>query len=144
MITNSVHSVVASIAHNTLTIYSIPSFDSASASGSASLSGKVIKHIHSRQLTCVAHHPTDAIIATGDESGVITLWYRYLQSDQLVTSSIHWHAHPVNSLVFTNDGSYILSGGQEGVLVTWQLATGHKQFLPRFGAHISSIRYIHH
>ena len=40
-------------------------------------------------------------------------------------------------------GSYLLSGGNECVLVKWQTATGHNNFLPRLGAPISLIACSH-
>lgn len=69
-----------------------------------------------------------------------------------VTSILHWHAHAFRALQFTDDGAYLLSGGQvcpfiavvavtptrrqERVLVQWQMHDGHKQFLPRLGGAI--------
>jgi NET1-associated nuclear protein 1 (U3 small nucleolar RNA-associated protein 17) len=35
-------------------------------------------------------------------------------------TTVHWHAHPVGALCFSMDGSQLLSGGQEGVLVSAQ------------------------
>ena len=32
-------------------------------------------------------------------------------------TTVHWHAHPVGALCFSADGTLLLSGGQEGVLV---------------------------
>lgn len=40
----------------------------------------------------------------------------------------------VNGSLFV--GSYLLSGGEEAVLVLWQHHTHHKQFLPRLGGPI--------
>ena len=51
----------------------------------------------------------------------------------------HWHAHGVNSITFTSDGVYMLSGGEEGVLILWQIETRTQQFLPHLG---SDIQYI--
>jgi NET1-associated nuclear protein 1 (U3 small nucleolar RNA-associated protein 17) len=46
----------------------------------------------------------------------------------LVTSKVHWHAHPVTSLVYDTTSSPIdpilYSGGEESVLVTWQTSRG--------------------
>ncbi|ORY00710.1 WD40 repeat-like protein [Basidiobolus meristosporus CBS 931.73] len=92
-------------------------------------------------LTCIAFHPTEPCIATGDERGRIVLWY-CLSEDTMerpVTSVMHWHAHKVNHIAFTDDGVYMVSGGEEAVLVVWQLQTGHRQFLPRLGSEIKSI-----
>lgn len=32
-------------------------------------------------------------------------------------TTVHWHAHAVGAVCFSVDGSYLMSGGQEGVLV---------------------------
>jgi NET1-associated nuclear protein 1 (U3 small nucleolar RNA-associated protein 17) len=37
------------------------------------------------------------------------------------------HAHIVRSMAFTKDGSYLVSGGEEAVLVIWQITTGEKE-----------------
>lgn len=51
------------------------------------------------------------------------------------TVVLHWHAHAVNSLCFSADGLMLLSGGEEGVLVFWQMQHNFsKIFLPRLGA----------
>ena len=49
-------------------------------------------------------------------------------------TQMHWHAHRVGALGFSSEGTYLLSGGEEAVLVVWQTATAHKRFLPRLGA----------
>ncbi len=43
------------------------------------------------------------------------------------------------SLCFTQEGSYLLSGGYECVLVKWMYKTGQKDFKPRLGSPIKSI-----
>ena len=53
------------------------------------------------------------------------------------TTTLHWHAHAVTALALSPDGRYLFSGGEEGVLVIWQLATGIKAFVPRLGAPIT-------
>jgi NET1-associated nuclear protein 1 (U3 small nucleolar RNA-associated protein 17) len=55
------------------------------------------------------------------------------------TTTLHWHAHAVSSIAFTPNGAYLLSGGEESVLVIWQLRTGQKEFVPRVGAPINTI-----
>lgn len=58
-----------------------------------------------------------------------------------VMTTLHWHAHAVRCLSFSSDGGYCYSGGEEGVLVMWQLATGIRSFVPRMGgtvAHVSA------
>ena len=40
---------------------------------------------------------------------------------------------------FSSDGNYLYSGGEEAVLVVWQISSGNKRFLPRLGAPIAEI-----
>ncbi|KAK0233628.1 WD40-repeat-containing domain protein [Armillaria fumosa] len=106
------------------------------------------KYVSPERLCCLAFHPSEDYFATGDSNGNIRLWY--CLNDQVnvkamrvekrtQTSSFHWHAHPVSSLTFTSNGAYLLSGGEEAVLVMWQLETGKKEFVPRVGAPISTV-----
>ena len=46
-------------------------------------------------------------------------------------TTVHWHASAVGCLTFSPDGTYLLSGGREGVLVQWQVETGAQNFVPR-------------
>lgn len=54
-------------------------------------------------------------------------------------SQMHWHSGPVLSLIYTGEGSGLLSGGFEGVLVMWELTSGRRNFLPRLGGAIRSL-----
>lgn len=100
---------------------------------------KRTKYTHTKLLTAIAFHPTEPYFATGDIEGQIIFWYRFEEPEKLVTSSLHWHAHGVESLAFSEDGAYLLSGGEEAVLVMWQLGTGNRQFLPRLGSTLTHI-----
>ncbi|KAL0569498.1 NET1-associated nuclear protein 1 [Marasmius crinis-equi] len=114
----------------------------------ASLQSGFTKYVASDRLTCLAFHPTEDYFATGDVKGNIKLWY-CLNENALVkikrtekktqTANLHWHAHAVSSLTFTPNGAYLLSGGEEAVLVIWQLHSGKKEFVPRVGAPIQTI-----
>lgn len=109
-------------------------------------------------IRCIAVHPSQPTLAVGDSRGMIRLyrpfdhnWWQAKQkaheesAQPAVTSlrpsfsSMHWHAFGVVSLAFTLNGAMLLSGGEEGVLVQWQLSNGAKDFLPRLGAPVSSI-----
>lgn len=115
------------------------------------------------ELTCLSMHPNEDCIATGAINGKIILWYNYLacikntnknnanaQSTlnggfgknatiKPTRSILHWHSLPVLSLQFTPEGSHLLSGGYECVLVKWFYKSGQKDFRPRLGSPITKI-----
>ncbi|KAF5352400.1 hypothetical protein D9756_005945 [Leucocoprinus leucothites] len=114
----------------------------------SALTAGFTKYVSPERLTCLAFHPSEEYFATGDDKGVIRLWY--CLNDELAvnakgvekktqTSSMHWHAHAVSTLAFTTNGAYLLSGGEEAVLVIWQLHTGRKEFVPRVGSAINTV-----
>ena len=111
---------------------------------------------YSKPLTSVAIHPELRFIATGDIEGQIISWFLFekSQSSSLawslrndfdlshtgsLTSVRHWHAHACSCLCFTQDGAYMLSGGEEAVLVMWQVNGNNRTFLPRLGAPLLSL-----
>jgi NET1-associated nuclear protein 1 (U3 small nucleolar RNA-associated protein 17) len=106
------------------------------------------KFVSPEALTCLAFHPSEDYFATGDDKGNIRLWYCLNEQvtahavgveKRAQTTTLHWHAHAVSSIAFTPNGAYLLSGGEESVLVVWQLHTGKKEFVPRVGASINAI-----
>jgi len=108
------------------------------------------------ELTTIALHPTDHCIAVGTSKGKIHFYYcldpawwaerARKQQEQgernpspapESSATLHWHAHAVGALRFSANGAYLMSGGEEAVLVNWQLrSTGQKNFLPRLGGPI--------
>jgi NET1-associated nuclear protein 1 (U3 small nucleolar RNA-associated protein 17) len=107
-----------------------------------------VKFVSPEALTCLALHPTEEYFATGDEKGNIRLWYclndaiavpKAEVEKRAPTSTLHWHAHAISALTFTPNGAYLLSGGEESVLVIWQIHSGKKEFVPRVGAPIDSV-----
>ncbi|KAJ4485810.1 WD40 repeat-like protein [Lentinula aciculospora] len=106
------------------------------------------KYVSPDRISCLTFHPVEDYFATGDVKGNIRLWYCLNEpttfkvaglEKKTQTASFHWHAHAVSSLAFTSNGSYLLSGGEESVLVIWQLHSGKKEFIPRLGAPIQTI-----
>ncbi|KAK7110343.1 WD repeat-containing protein 75-like [Littorina saxatilis] len=89
--------------------------------------------------TCVACHPTEYCLATGHANGKITIWWDIFSKKNSVMSFNHWHSLSVQALAFTPEGSYLLSGGHECVLVKWQMNSENKDFLPRLGTPLHSI-----
>ncbi|KAI9669647.1 MAG: hypothetical protein M1831_007343 [Alyxoria varia] len=61
-------------------------------------------------------------------------------STDVKARELHWHREGVPAVSWSNDGSYIISGGRETVLVLWQLDTGRKQFLPHLESPIRTLR----
>lgn len=106
------------------------------------------KFVSPERLKCLACHPTDDFFATGDEKGQVRLWY--CLNNQIAnmasgvekraqTTTLHWHAHSISTVAFTPNGAYLLSGGEESVLVIWQLQSGKKEFVPRMGSPILNV-----
>ncbi|KAI0652052.1 WD40 repeat-like protein [Trametes meyenii] len=109
------------------------------------------KFVSPERLTCLAFHPSEEYFATGDATGCIRLWYCLNESIAIKTpgvektaqtTTLHWHAHAVSSLAFTPNGAYLLSGGEEAVLVIWQLHTGKKEYVPRVGSPIVHVALV--
>lgn len=89
---------------------------------------------------CVSCHPKEDCIATGHEDGQIRLWRNFSHKKEYTYSTIHWHHAAVGALSFTPEGTNLLSGGLESVLVQWRYnQETQKDFLPRLGAAITHI-----
>lgn len=118
------------------------------------------KYATESRITALAFHPDKhmARFATGEQNGKIKIWHCLeLAHDHspargdnawepvAVTTTLHWHAHAVAALQYTPDGSQLLSGGEESVLVLWKLNSGHaggsdgREFVPRLGAPIVAL-----
>ncbi|KAM6954766.1 WD repeat-containing protein 75 [Lycodopsis pacificus] len=90
--------------------------------------------------TCVACHPKDDCIATGHEDGKIRLWRNFNHRKEYTYATLHWHHNAVSSVCFTPEGTNLLSGGLESVLVQWRYnQESQRDFLPRLGAAITHI-----
>ncbi|XP_049810920.1 WD repeat-containing protein 75 [Schistocerca nitens] len=93
-----------------------------------------------RWFTCVACHPTEACVATGDNSGRLLIWRGFNPGSKPVYGVYHWHTLPVRDVRFSSAGTYVYTGGGEGVLVKWSLdASQQRSFLPRLPASIAHI-----
>ncbi len=64
------------------------------------------------------------------------LFFRYNYLKETTISYLHWHSLPVLCLSFSFDGSYLLSGGYECVLVKWIYKKSEPTFRPRLGSPI--------
>ncbi|MGE3853053.1 MAG: WD40 repeat domain-containing protein, partial [Planctomycetota bacterium] len=77
-------------------------------------------------------------VVTGSEDGEIVKWNLTRKEP-----SDHWRAHdgPVNALSMSNDGGRVLSGGDDSMLVLWDMATG-RDIMMLTRAHVTPIRTI--
>eukprot|EP00914_Ancora_sagittata_P008800 GHVO01017066.1.p1 GENE.GHVO01017066.1~~GHVO01017066.1.p1 ORF type:complete len:838 (+),score=153.61 GHVO01017066.1:27-2516(+) len=119
------------------------------------------------ELVAVAVNEEKGVVATGDISGKTHIWHiirndtntNHMKRDgetsikgrvksieggksstvYAVRGYDHWHAHPVSSLIFSSDGLSLISGGEEGVLVSYNLDIHTRQYLPRLGSPILNI-----
>lgn len=89
------------------------------------------KNPRKRPFTSIACHPSEPLLATGDEEGQIRLW-RNMYSQQIISTLYHWHATPVQTIAFSEFGTHFYSGAKEFVLVKWTIdRPEEKKFLPR-------------
>uniref|UniRef100_A0A803UZU2 WD repeat domain 75 n=1 Tax=Ficedula albicollis TaxID=59894 RepID=A0A803UZU2_FICAL len=92
------------------------------------------------RFSCVVCHPKEDCIATGHADGKIRLWRNFHHKKEYTYSTLHWHHDIVMDLAFSVEGTRLLSGGVESVLVQWHNESScQKDFLPRLG---SPIEYI--
>lgn len=79
-------------------------------------------------------------IAYSEDGGAIYIQtLASLKAKDTTARKLHWHASSVSTLSFALNGEYLLSAGNEGVLVLWQLSTSNKQFLPRISHQIDML-----
>lgn len=82
---------------------------------------KAWKNIQGLTLTTVAFHPLEEIVATGDSSGRISVYYRIFEKCEPVTKLFHWHHTPITTVTFTLSGTNFYSGGLENTLAHWDI-----------------------
>lgn len=101
-------------------------------------------------ITAVAVSPDGRKVAVGDAQGVVYVFQDFDEDVAVsgasklkrrrasipVPSKLHWHANAVQCLSFVANGTRLLSGGSEAVLVSWdmsRIAFGNRSFRPRLG-----------
>lgn len=111
---------------------------------------------HTKNFTCVALSPNGDRAAAGDVTGRVLIWHGLREqldnpseastgvkgiSPSVACTTLHWHASAVGTLLFSIDGAHLYSGGQEGVLVQWDLQSNERSFLPRIGAPVKWLAF---
>lgn len=123
---------------------------------------------HTKPITCVAISPDGSKLAAGDATGRILIWHDVVAAaaakadtaaavdldaaaaldldaadetspPEPPAATVHWHAQAVGCLTFSVDGTHLLSGGSEAVLVMWDAVTGKRAYLPRLGGALVGI-----
>ncbi|KAJ5175507.1 uncharacterized protein N7482_001384 [Penicillium canariense] len=103
---------------------------------------------HLRESSNENSEPSDTAVdlVVGETGGYILIYQDILNTlfcrnaeKKSSPRKLHWHRGAVSSVRWSRDGNYLISGGQESVLVLWQLDTGRKQFLPHLSSPICNI-----
>lgn len=90
------------------------------------------KNIKGIPLNCVACHPLEQQVATGDISGRILLYRKIFSDGEPMTTLYAWHHTTVNTIAFTVSGVQFYSGGLENTLVRWNIKDpNYREYLPR-------------
>ncbi|XP_017777951.1 PREDICTED: WD repeat-containing protein 75 [Nicrophorus vespilloides] len=98
----------------------------------------IITKKSSANFTYVLCHPEYECVLTGDEQGRIISWLKILQ--ECTKTIYHWHSLPVKSICLSKGGSTFYSGGNEAVLVRWELFEPlNRRFLPRLPSAIEQL-----
>lgn len=106
------------------------------------VSSKVYKFPYKASVTSIAiSNGIDPSVALGTSTGVIQVLYLGQEPRQVFMNQrlLKWHIDPVTAMEFSPDGTYLITGGSEKVLVFWQLETEKQQFLPRLAGRITNI-----
>jgi WD40 repeat protein len=82
---------------------------------------KYTKISNKKTIRCVAYSNAQQIIAFGDESGAIKLYYPSGEN-----KTLHWHPVVCYDLEFSADGNYLYSVSEDGNVALWNLLNGHR------------------
>ena len=84
-------------------------------------------------------------VVVGLKTGSIVLYedllYKFIGKEKKVGAPIagrflNWHREAVNTVKWSRDGNYLISGGSETVLLIWQLDTNKQQYLPHLSTDV--------
>jgi len=88
-------------------------------------------------------------VVLGLQSGMIMIFDDHLYKlickekgqghEDIAARRLHWHRNVVHTVKWSPGQNYVVSGGDETVLVIWQLDTHQKQFLPHLSTSILNL-----
>jgi WD40 repeat protein len=118
--------VVFSLAKNSLTAVTVSSNGNDVACGHRS--GEIRVMTNALGLVVDYHAAMDRFNQQAGPKGTSTVERPKHPSQQVITRKLHWHSHPVATLAYDGSSSsaepMLYSGGNESVLLTWQLSRG--------------------
>ena len=128
--------------HHTKAITCVAVSPDGSRVAAGDVTGRIlIWHDLNRAFEALASLSKDAAAKGKDDrnSGELQDEEGFVEHEEPPAASVHWHAHAVGCLSFSTDGRYLLSGGEEAVLVLWDVQTSGRAYLPRLGGPLTGI-----
>eukprot|EP01001_Neometanema_parovale_P007758 NODE_404_length_2533_cov_65.771784_g384_i0.p1 GENE.NODE_404_length_2533_cov_65.771784_g384_i0~~NODE_404_length_2533_cov_65.771784_g384_i0.p1 ORF type:complete len:802 (-),score=137.58 NODE_404_length_2533_cov_65.771784_g384_i0:128-2476(-) len=86
---------------------------------------------HREAITCIAVHPTMNVVSYGTVKGVVMVLTLEDQKSSSDVRRLHWHNSPVAVLEWSQDGTQMITGGEEGVVLIWNTETWRRRHVPR-------------
>lgn len=73
----------------------------------------------SSQINALTSHPSQNLVFAGHENGRLTLFD--FKADKIVGALDRAHSEAISSVVATNSGLHLISGGHDGSLKVWDM-----------------------
>jgi len=91
-------------------------------------------------VTSIAFHPSQILVATGHDDGVVRLWN---PAEEELVAELSEHSLAVSALAFDADGNRLVSAGEDRVIKVWDVASrklirdmpGHTDRIPCIAWH---------
>ena len=80
---------------------------------------QVVPGAHAQECTCAALSPL-GVLATGSKDQSVKLWD--FETGALLAAE-HAHCEAVRAVAFSRDGSTLVSGGDDGIVMVWDVQT---------------------
>lgn len=97
---------------------------------------KQLGEVFSDRIQSIAVSHDGKQMATGHELGKVRVWDVASQS---VTQEFEQHTGTVHALTFASNGTWLISCGEDGRVIRWDLDRGTHRLLHRFDSHCKSV-----